>query len=50
MPFCSERCKLADLNMWMKEEIGIPHGSSELEDEEYEPPAPPPAPREWRFD
>ncbi|XZE33165.1 DNA gyrase inhibitor YacG [Pirellulaceae bacterium SH501] len=50
MPFCSERCKLADLHRWMSEDIGIPHGSSEPEDQEEEPPAPPSAPREWRFD
>lgn len=50
MPFCSERCKLADLNRWMSEEIGLPYGSSEPEDEDQEPPPPPAAPREWRFD
>ena len=48
MPFCSKRCRLADLNRWMSEEIGIPAGSSEEEDEKE--PAPPPPPREWRFD
>ena len=23
-PFCSERCKMADLGMWFREEHGIP--------------------------
>ncbi|XZE45997.1 DNA gyrase inhibitor YacG [Pirellulaceae bacterium SH467] len=50
MPFCSERCKLADLHRWMSEDIGIPHGSSEPEDQEEEAPSPPSSPREWRFD
>jgi uncharacterized protein len=48
MPFCSERCKFADLHRWMSESIGIPSGSSEPEDDEE--PAPEPTPREWKFD
>jgi uncharacterized protein len=48
MPFCSQRCKLADLHHWMTESIGIPSGSSEEEDEGE--PEPPPAPKEWKFD
>lgn len=33
-PFCSERCKLVDLNRWMHEEISLPHegGPGELDD------------------
>lgn len=48
MPFCSVRCKMADLNRWFSEDIGLPIHSSEPEDEGEEPP-PPPA-REWKFD
>jgi endogenous inhibitor of DNA gyrase (YacG/DUF329 family) len=48
MPFCSERCKLADLHRWMSEEIGLPTGSSELEDGEE--PEPETSRREWKFD
>ncbi|MCY2983516.1 MAG: DNA gyrase inhibitor YacG [Planctomycetota bacterium] len=48
MPFCSDRCKLADLHRWMSEEIGIPTGSSEPEDEPE--PEPPPSQRQWNFD
>lgn len=25
MPFCSERCKMADLNSWFKEDMGLPY-------------------------
>jgi uncharacterized protein len=49
MPFCSVRCKMADLNRWFNEDVGLPVGSSEPEDEEEEP-APPPQTREWKFD
>jgi uncharacterized protein len=49
MPFCSSRCKMADLNRWMSEDIGVPTGSSEPEDDPEEPTPPPPV-REWRFD
>jgi len=49
MPFCSERCKFADLHRWMTESIGIPTGSSEQEDDEIEPETPP-ARKEWNFD
>lgn len=49
MPFCSHRCKLADLHRWMMEDIGIPSGSSEPEDEDEEPP-PATTPREWKFE
>jgi len=24
MPFCSERCRLADLNRWLDEDYGLP--------------------------
>jgi endogenous inhibitor of DNA gyrase (YacG/DUF329 family) len=49
MPFCSQRCRYADLNRWMTESIGLPIGSSEEEDDDEEP-APPASPREWNFD
>ncbi|MFN6127449.1 MAG: DNA gyrase inhibitor YacG [Planctomycetota bacterium] len=50
MPFCSVRCKMADLNRWFGEQIGLPvHASSDDEDDESEPPPPPPR-REWNFD
>ena len=49
MPFCSQRCRYADLNRWMTESIGLPIGSSEEEDDDEEP-APPTSPREWNFD
>lgn len=48
MPFCSVRCKMADLNRWFNEDIGLPISSSEEEDDEEEPPPPPV--REWKFD
>ena len=48
MPFCSERCKLADLYLWMSESIGIPTGSSEEEDDAE--PEPPPVRKQWNFD
>jgi len=38
LPFCSIRCRLADLNRWLKEDYGLPYESPE-EDEER--PAPP---------
>lgn len=25
LPFCSERCQLADLGRWLDEDIGLPH-------------------------
>lgn len=40
---------MADLHRWMGEEIGIPAGSSEPEDEPEEPP-PPTQRREWTFE
>lgn len=50
MPFCSVRCKMADLNRWFDEEIGLPvHATSDDEDDDTEPPVPPPK-REWNFD
>lgn len=49
MPFCSMRCKMADLNRWFTEDIGLPVLPS-LDDEEPEPEPPPSAPREWHFD
>ncbi len=48
MPFCSSRCKMADLNRWLSEDISLPSGSSEPEDEGEEPETPI-APREWKF-
>lgn len=49
MPFCSVRCKMADLNRWFDEEIGLPvHASNEEEEEGESPPAP--SRREWNFD
>ena len=45
MPFCSMRCKMADLNRWFSEEIGMPYEPSD-DDPEGEPPPP----REIRFD
>jgi endogenous inhibitor of DNA gyrase (YacG/DUF329 family) len=48
MPFCSMRCKFADLHRWMSESIGLPIGSSEAEDDEE--PDPPASNREWKFD
>ena len=48
MPFCSDRCKLADLHRWMSEEIGVPTGCSEPEDDPE--PEPPTATRQWNFD
>ncbi|MFO0013855.1 MAG: DNA gyrase inhibitor YacG [Planctomycetota bacterium] len=50
MPFCSVRCKMADLNRWLDEEIGLPvHAST---DDEEDAPDPPPTPsrREWNFE
>jgi endogenous inhibitor of DNA gyrase (YacG/DUF329 family) len=49
MPFCSMRCKMADLNRWFTEDIGLPVLPS-LDDEEPEPEPPPPASREWHFE
>ncbi len=49
MPFCSKRCKMADLNRWFNEEVGLPINSSEPEDDDEEPP-PPPQVREWKFE
>ncbi len=46
MPFCSMRCKMADLNLWFDEGISVPHERSSEDDE----PAPPPPVREIRFD
>jgi len=48
MPFCSLRCKMADLNRWFNEDVGLPIGCSDPEDEDEAPP--PSAPREWKFD
>jgi endogenous inhibitor of DNA gyrase (YacG/DUF329 family) len=39
---------MADLNRWMCEEIGVPTGSSEPEDEPE--PEPPRVTREWNFE
>jgi endogenous inhibitor of DNA gyrase (YacG/DUF329 family) len=50
MPFCSVRCKMADLNHWFDESIGLPVHASDVEESDSEPPPPPPAQREWRFD
>ncbi len=33
MPFCSERCRLVDLNCWLDEEYGLPNPSEEEEPE-----------------
>ncbi|MBU6238037.1 MAG: DNA gyrase inhibitor YacG [Planctomycetes bacterium] len=50
MPFCSLRCKMADLNRWFDEDIGLPvHASTDDEQDDGEPP-PPPTRREWSFD
>lgn len=49
MPFCSMRCKMADLNRWFSEDVGLPVLPS-LDDEEQEPEPPPSAPKEWRFE
>ncbi len=46
MPFCSQRCQMADLGRWLNEDIGLPHEASDEEPEDQ----PPPAVREWRFD
>jgi len=43
------RCKMADLNRWFTEDIGLPVLPS-LDDEEPEPEPPPPASREWHFE
>ena len=48
MPFCSMQCKMADLNRWFGEEIGLPHYAID-ESEDAEPEVPPPQ-REWNFD
>jgi endogenous inhibitor of DNA gyrase (YacG/DUF329 family) len=35
LPFCSERCRLVDLNRWLEEEIGLPvEVEADWEDEE----------------
>ncbi|MEI8212352.1 MAG: DNA gyrase inhibitor YacG [Planctomycetota bacterium] len=47
MPFCSVRCKMADLNRWFEEDVGLPVHTS---DEEQEEESPPPPVREWKFD
>lgn len=39
---------MADLYLWMSEEIGIPTGCSEPEDDPE--PEPPPTTRQWNFD
>ena len=49
MPFCSSRCKMADLHHWFSEDIGLPVAVSDL-DEEEDVVEPPPVQREWRFD
>ena len=33
MPFCSHRCKLVDLNLWLKEEYGLPDLPDSLDEE-----------------
>ena len=40
LPFCSTRCRLADLNRWLKEGYGLPYERPE-DDENQERPAPP---------
>jgi endogenous inhibitor of DNA gyrase (YacG/DUF329 family) len=42
MPFCSDRCRVADLANWADEKYSIPSGnrSNELEDVEEEPHGP----------
>lgn len=35
LPFCSERCRLADLNKWFSEERGLPYVPDPEEDEEF---------------
>ncbi len=44
-PFCSERCKLADLHKWLCGEYAIEQPLSELSPEQLDalPPAEPPA-------
>lgn len=38
-PFCSKRCKLADLDNWLSDAYRIPSplGASELDDDELKP-------------
>jgi endogenous inhibitor of DNA gyrase (YacG/DUF329 family) len=50
MPFCSIRCKMADLNRWFEEEIGLPVLESDEDEEEDGEPPQPPTPREWSFE
>ena len=38
LPFCSTRCRLADLNRWLKEGYGLPY--EKPEDDEERPAAP----------
>jgi len=37
LPFCSVRCRLADLNRWLKEGYGLPY---ERPEDESQPDAP----------
>jgi uncharacterized protein len=32
LPFCSARCRLADLNRWLSEDYGIPYAPAEEEE------------------
>ncbi|MCU0708353.1 MAG: DNA gyrase inhibitor YacG [Pirellula sp.] len=50
MPFCSVRCKMADLNRWFDEDIGLPVHASTDDEEDEGPEPPPPQRREWNFD
>ncbi|MEM8667141.1 MAG: DNA gyrase inhibitor YacG [Planctomycetota bacterium] len=36
-PFCSERCKMIDLNRWFGEEIGLPHEGGPSKGEAIDP-------------
>ena len=33
LPFCSDRCRLADLGRWLDEGYGLPYESADGEDE-----------------
>jgi endogenous inhibitor of DNA gyrase (YacG/DUF329 family) len=37
LPFCSMRCRLADLNRWFREGYGLPDIAEEEEEEFQEP-------------
>jgi endogenous inhibitor of DNA gyrase (YacG/DUF329 family) len=40
LPFCSERCRMADLNRWLSEEHGVPVDPDDAEEFDRESPHP----------